>query len=102
MRVEAPHRSGDGEKAVVTDEDDVEDGRRAEQVVHEQPHLAETSAQHPATCQVVRNVDRDAEGTCAARGRTVSRSTEAQHHISSRCTFNSQTTVSKEQVLRCS
>ena len=53
----------DWQEAVITNEDNVEDWCGAEQVVHDQPHLAETLTQHPSTRQVVRDVHRDAEGT---------------------------------------
>lgn len=56
------HRSSDRQEAVVADEHDVEHGGGAEQVVHDQPHLAQTLAQHPPARQVVRDVHRDAEG----------------------------------------
>lgn len=56
--------SCDWQEAVVTNQDDVEDWGSAEQVVHDQPHLAETLTQHPAASQVVWDVYRDAEGTC--------------------------------------
>ena len=58
------HCSGDGEESVVADEDDVEDRGSTQQVVHEEPQLTESSAQHPAACQDVGDVYRDAEGTC--------------------------------------
>lgn len=58
------HCSGDGEEPVIADEDYVEDRGSAEQVVHEEPQLTETSAQHPAACQVVGDVYRDTECTC--------------------------------------
>lgn len=61
------HRSGDGQEAVVADEDDVEDGRRTQQVVHDQPQLTQSSAQHPPACECVRDVDWDAERTCRYR-----------------------------------
>lgn len=57
------HCSGDWQKTVVADENDVEDRRRAEQVVHDQPQLAQTTAQRPPACEDVGDVDRDAERT---------------------------------------
>lgn len=61
------HRSGDGQEAVVADQDDVEDGCRTQQVVHDQPQLTQPSAQHPPACECVRDVDWDAERTCRYR-----------------------------------
>lgn len=55
------HCSGDWQEAVIADEDDVEDGRRTQQVVHDQPQLAHSSAQSPPACEYVRHVDWDAE-----------------------------------------
>lgn len=55
------HCSGDWQKAVVADEDDVEDRGRAKQVVHDQPQFTQSSAQCPPACEDVGDVDRDAE-----------------------------------------
>lgn len=66
-RKAATHRTCNGQEAVVTNEDDVEDGRCAKQVVHDQPQLAQSSAQHPLACECVRDVDWDAECTLKYR-----------------------------------
>lgn len=66
-RKAATHRTRNGQEAVVTNEDDVEDGRCAKQVVHDQPQLAQSSAQHPPACECVRDVDWDAECTLKCR-----------------------------------
>lgn len=57
------HRSGDGQEAVVADKDNVEDGCRAEQIVHDQPEFTQPSAQRPPACQGVGDVDWNAEST---------------------------------------
>lgn len=58
------HRSGDREETVVADEDDVEDGSGAEEVVHHQPELTQPSAQHPFACQDVGQIHRNTKGPC--------------------------------------
>lgn len=62
-RKAATHRVCNRQEAVVTDEDDVEDRSCTKKVVHDQPQLAQSSAQHPSACECVRDVDWDAECT---------------------------------------
>ena len=64
------HSSGHWQEAVIANQHNVEDGCRAEQVVHDQPHLAETFAQHPPARQAVRDVHRDAESACKTNTHT--------------------------------
>lgn len=64
------HSSGHREEAVIANKHDVEDGCGAEQVVHDQPHLAEPLAQHPAARQAVGDVHRDAESACKTHTHT--------------------------------
>lgn len=71
--------SRDGEEAVITDEDDVKDRGGAQQVIHDQPHFAETLTQHPLASQVVWDVHRDAEGTCNMRAHTNTHCMMIQH-----------------------
>lgn len=63
LHIAATHRVCNRKEAVVANEDDVEDGRCAEKVVHDQPELAQSTAQHPPACECVRDVDWDAECT---------------------------------------
>lgn len=63
-----PYRSGDREEAVVADEDNVEDGGWTQQVVHDQPELTQSPAQHPLASQDVGDVHRDAESPCREPG----------------------------------
>lgn len=58
------NRSGDREETVVADEDDVEDGSSAEEVVHHQPELTQPSAQHPFACQDVGQINWNTKGPC--------------------------------------
>lgn len=58
------HRSGDREETVVADENDVEDGSGAEEVVHHQPELTQPSAQHPFACQDVGQIHWNTKGPC--------------------------------------
>lgn len=55
------HRSGDREETVIADEHNAEDRCRAEQIVCDQPQLAQPSTQRPPACQDVGDINRDTE-----------------------------------------
>lgn len=55
------HRPGDRQEAIIADEDDVEDRSCAEEIIHHQPQLAQSTAQHPLPSEDVRDVHRNAE-----------------------------------------
>lgn len=55
------YSSGDRQESVVADQNYVEDGGSTEQIVHHEPQLAESTAQHPSACQDVGHVHGDTE-----------------------------------------
>lgn len=60
----SPYRSGDTDEPVEADQDDVEDGGGAHQVVHHQPQLTQAPAEPPLARQHVGDVEGDAEAAC--------------------------------------
>ena len=64
QRCTVAHRSGDGKKAIIADQNDVEDRGSAEEVVHNQPQFTEPSTQHPFARQYVGHVHWNTESPC--------------------------------------
>lgn len=98
----ATHRLCNRQEAVVANEDDVEDRRCAEKVVHDQPELAQSSAQHPPACECVRDVGWNAECTFKygwqKRVKENTRVCRLQVHLS---TVNESVGIRRYQTLFC-
>lgn len=76
------HCSGDWEETVVADEHDAEDRCGAEQVVGDQPQLAQPPTQSPPACQDVGDVDGDAKCPCTVRKTPESGTKATKHNLS--------------------
>lgn len=61
---DVPYRLCHRDESVKTDQNNVEDGSAADQVIGHQPELAQALSKLPLACQDVRDVQRDAKSTC--------------------------------------